>query len=113
MTHPLADEFHQEVLDRLRVLGEPKRAAAAANDKKSQLQFLAIRVPVVRAAVKSGFSFYDRPADEILSIWDSIWFSSPYFEVMDAALHYYGLQGRRISSEIWPVVVGWASRVEN
>jgi 3-methyladenine DNA glycosylase AlkD len=102
-----------EVLACLIPLGEPGRVAFAQNDKKSQLQFLAIKVPVLRQVGRDGFSFYQRPVAEVLAIWDYIWFHSPYYEVMALALEYYGLLGAKIAPDIWPVLANWSRRVEN
>lgn len=105
--------YHTELLSKLQSLGETHRINAARNDKKSQLEFLAIRVPVLRKAVRDGFSFYNLPADEILAVWNDIWFSSPSFEAMSAALIYYELQGAKIRPETWTILSTWHIRVEN
>ncbi|HLI70918.1 MAG TPA: DNA alkylation repair protein [Ktedonobacteraceae bacterium] len=102
-----------EVLARLKPLGEPERVLQAQNDKKSQLQFLAIKVPVLRRVGREGFSFYQRSAEEILAIWNYIWFHSPYYEVLSMALGYYERFGAKIAPETWPVLSGWSKRVEN
>ncbi|HZS78213.1 MAG TPA: DNA alkylation repair protein [Ktedonobacteraceae bacterium] len=106
-------KYEAEILEKLRPLGEPERVAYAKNDKKSQLEFLAIRVPVMQKAVREGFSFYDRSPEEILAIWNAIWFSSAYYEVMSAALIYYEMQLPRISPALWPTLSTWSQRVEN
>jgi 3-methyladenine DNA glycosylase AlkD len=108
-----ASSYHAEVLARLQPFGEPGRVAWARNDKKSQLAFLAIKVPVLREALRVPFSFSHRPADEVLAIWSDIWFSSPYFEVMSAALMCYSRQGAKVKPETWPVLSTWSRRVEN
>ena len=102
-----------EVLNRFRAHGEPLRVHQARADKNSQLEFLAIKVPVVRALVRQPFSFYSRPEADILAIWSDIWTSSAYFEVMSAALMYYQLQRENVSLAAWPQLATWADRVEN
>jgi len=54
--------YEAEVFARLEPLGEPERAVYAQNDKKSQLQFLAIKFPILRQLEHESFSFYQRPA---------------------------------------------------
>lgn len=106
-------QYHEEVCAALRALGEPERVREAQNDKKSGLEFLAVRVPAIEQVVRRGFSFYEREEPEILAIWNQIWFGSPFFEVMSAAAMYYGLQGARIDPATWPTLAGWSSRIEN
>lgn len=108
-----AAAYHDEILAHLQLLGDPQRVEEARNDKKSGLEFLAIKVPVLRNTVRAGFSFYTRSADEVLAIWDAIWRTSTYFEVMGAALIYYGNQGAKIVPETWPTLSTWQQRVEN
>lgn len=102
-----------EVFARLESLGEPGRVAFAQNDKKSQLQFLAIKVPILRQTARIGFSFYQCLEAEILVAWDYIWFNSPYYEVMAMALEYYGRFGAKIAPAVWPILATWSRRVEN
>ncbi len=105
--------YHAEVLARLQPLGHPDQVPALKNYMKSQLDFLAIKVPVLSKALQEPFSFSSQPADEVLAIWSDIWFSSPYFEVMSAALMHYSRRKARIAPEVWPVLARWSSRVEN
>jgi hypothetical protein len=72
--------YAREVYEALVPFGEPERVEEARNDKKSQLQFLAVRVPAIERVVRRGFSFYDKPAEEILSIWSEIWFSTLFLK---------------------------------
>lgn len=103
----------REVYEALLPLGEPGRVEEARNDKKSRLAFLAVRVPAIEKVVRRGFSFYDRSAEEVLAIWNAVWFSSPYFEVMAAAGMYYGLQKAKIDPATWPTLSTWSSRLDN
>jgi 3-methyladenine DNA glycosylase AlkD len=106
-------EYQAEVTAVLQTLGNPARAKVVQTDKKSELDFLAIPVPVLRQAVKTGFSFYHQSPLEILNVWNYIWQNSAYFEVMSAATTYYNLQNASVSPEIWAVLVNWSERVEN
>lgn len=106
-------EYEREVREALAPFAEPGRAEEARNDKKSSLSFLAVRVPAIERVVRKGFSFYARPPDEILAIWNAIWFSSPYFEVLAAAGMYYSLQHAKIDPATWPTLSTWSQRCDN
>lgn len=105
--------YHAEVFARLQPLGQPEQTPMMKNYMKSRLEFLAIKVPMLRKALQEPFSFSSRPADELLAIWSDIWFSSPYFEVMSAALMHYRRHGAKIAPEVWPTLARWSSRIEN
>jgi 3-methyladenine DNA glycosylase AlkD len=106
-------QYEAEIYAKLRPLGEPSRAAFMKNYMKSQLEFLAIKVPVMRQVAREGFSFYGRSSEEMLAVWNSIWFSSSCFEVMCMPLFYYGRQGRKISPAAWDTLSTWSGHVEN
>jgi 3-methyladenine DNA glycosylase AlkD len=98
----------------LREIGNARRGAAIAKDRGSSLEHLGIGFPSLRKRVKEGFSFYDRSADEILAIWDRLWRTSPYGDVLFAALEYYAPQVRkRVPPTLWPLVRRWPARVDN
>jgi DNA alkylation repair enzyme len=98
----------------LRKIGNARRGAAIAKDRGSSLKHLGVGFPLLRKRVKEGFSFYDRSADEIVAIWDRLWRTSPYGDVLFAALEYYAPQVRkRVSPALWPVVRRWPARVDN
>lgn len=105
--------YEAELYARLQPLGDPSGAAFMKNYMKSQLDFLAIKVPVLRQVAREGFSFYSQSSEEILAIWNAIWFNSPCFEVMSMPLYYYERQGKNISPAIWPTLSTWSGRVEN
>jgi 3-methyladenine DNA glycosylase AlkD len=78
------------------------------------MEHLGIRFPTLRKRVKDGFSFYDLSEGEILATWDYLWRTSPYGDVLFAALEYYvPLVRRRVSPALWPVVRHWHHRVDN
>ena len=83
-------------------------------DRGSALEHLGIRFPALRKRVKQGFSFYDLSADEVLAIWDRLWRTSPYGDVLFAALEYYGPRvTQRAGPALWPVMRRWHERVDN
>jgi 3-methyladenine DNA glycosylase AlkD len=74
---------------------------------------IAVRVPVLRRLVKSGFSFYSLPSTHVQEIWDSIWRLSPYFEVKLAPLIYYGQQGLGVDPASFGALRAWIGDIEN
>lgn len=95
--------------DRQSQLGE-----AIRKDRGSELEHLGIRFPALRKRVKQGFSFYDPPEGQVLEVWDALWRSSPYGDVLFAALEYHTpIVRRHVSPGVWPVVRHWSDRVDN
>ncbi len=106
-------EAHQEVINALSAIGNPALGKAIRQDRKSELQYLGVRFPELRKRVKQGFSFTSLPADQVLAIWDTLWKTSPYGDVLFAALEYYAIVRKGANSELWPVVRHWSDRVDN
>jgi 3-methyladenine DNA glycosylase AlkD len=106
-------QYEAEIYAKLQPLGDPSRTAFMKNYMKSELVFLAIKVPVMRQVAREGFSFYGRLPEEVLAVWSAIWFSSTCFEVMCMPLFYYERQGKKISPTIWPTLSTWSGHVEN
>ena len=50
-------QHHDEVLAALAAIGNPRRGEAIRLDRGSELQYLGIGFPALRARVKQGFSF--------------------------------------------------------
>jgi 3-methyladenine DNA glycosylase AlkD len=108
------NEYHDEVVAALREVGNPGLGADVAKDRGSSMEHLGIRFPVLRRRVKEGFSFYDLSEGEILAIWDHLWRTSRYGDVLFAALEYYApLVRKRVSPALWPVVRHWHEQVDN
>jgi 3-methyladenine DNA glycosylase AlkD len=108
------DEYHDEVVAALRQIGNPRFGEAVAKDRGSSMEHLGIPFPALRKRVKAGFSFTDLSENEVLAIWDRLWRTSPYGDVLFAALEYYApLVRKRVSPAIWPVVRHWHQRVDN
>jgi len=106
--------YHNEVVAALRKIGDRRLGSAVAKDRGSSMQHLGIRFPALRKRVKEGFSFYDRPADQVLAIWDRLWRISPYGDVLFAAIEYYAPRVRKqVSPTYWPVMRKWHERVDN
>jgi 3-methyladenine DNA glycosylase AlkD len=110
----VVDEYHHEVVVALRKIGNPRLGKAVAKDRGSRVEHLGVPVPALRKRVKVGFSFYDLPADKVLAIWDRLWRTSPYGDVLFAALEYYApIVREQASPSLWPVVRHWHERVDN
>jgi 3-methyladenine DNA glycosylase AlkD len=106
--------YHAEVVEALVEIGDPQFGLAVQDDRGSQLQHLGVSFPDLRRRVKQGFSFYTLHDGVVLATWDALWNSSPYGDVLFAALEYYLPRARkRRDDSLWPVVRGWAARVDN
>ncbi len=88
------DAHHDEVLAALKAIGNPRRGEAIRRDRDSALPHLGIAFPALRARVKQGFSFSKRSEPEVLAIWDALWRSSPYGDVLFAAIEALAPIGR-------------------
>ncbi|MGL5810796.1 MAG: DNA alkylation repair protein [Nocardioides sp.] len=103
-----------EVADALRAIGNAARGEAVRRDRGSELEHLGVPVPALRRRVRQGFSFSGLPETEIMEIWDRIWRTSPYGDVLFAALEYYLPAARRgAATGTWDVVRHWHGRVDN
>jgi 3-methyladenine DNA glycosylase AlkD len=109
-----ARAYHAEVAAALRAIGDPRLGEAIRRDRGSQLEHLGIRFPELRKRVKQGFSFSGLSDEEVLEIWDELWRSSPYGDVLFAALEYYAPIVRKdVPAGLWPVIRNWSGRVDN
>ena len=107
-------EYHREVVEALTLLGDPVRGQAVQRDRGSRLAHLGITFPNLRRRVKQGFSFYHLPEEQVLDIWDALWNTSPYGDVLFAALEFYTpVVRKKVSAGLWAVVRQWSNRVDN
>lgn len=107
-------EYHREVVEALTLLGDPQRGQAVQRDRGSRLVHLGITFPNLRRRVKQGFSFYHLPEEQVLDIWDALWKTSPYGDVLFAALEFYTpVVRKKVSAGLWAVVRQWSDRVDN
>ena len=106
--------FHHEVVEALTVIGDPTFGKAVQQDRGSQLKHLGIKFPALRRRVRQGFSFYDLPEEQVLEIWDALWHTSPYGDVLFAALEFYTpIVKKKVNPDLWQVVRQWSERVDN
>jgi 3-methyladenine DNA glycosylase AlkD len=106
--------YHDEVVAALRPIGNLQRGEAIRLDRGSELQHLGIGFPALRARVKQGFSFSSLPEAEVLAIWDALWRSSPYGDVLFAALETLApIVRKRVPPALWSTVRHWSDRIDN
>ncbi len=98
------EAFLAEVTARTRTLS--KRAFPPVD--RDEIIRLKLSTPGVRRLVATGYSFYDEPADIVLDIWEYIWNTSGYVEVMHQALYYY--QRRSLNRRETRRILGWVER---
>lgn len=114
MNHKKFKEYHLEVIQALTAIGNPALGKAIQQDRGSQLEHLGIRFPNLRRRVKEGFSFYKLPEEQVLKVWDTLWKTSPYGDVLFAALEFYSpIIKKKVSPALWPMVRQWSERVDN
>ncbi|HEY6135717.1 MAG TPA: DNA alkylation repair protein [Rubrivivax sp.] len=105
---------HDEVVAALRAIGDPRRGEAIRRDRGSQLQYLGIGVPALRARVRQGVSFSALPAAQLLELVDELWRTSPYGDVLFAALETLApIVRKEVAPGVWPVVRHWHERIDN
>lgn len=85
----------------------------AFREKTTKLTVLGLRLPVMQEIEKTSFSFYKKPQDEILRVWDHVWKTSMIHEVMYLPLFYYRRHSTQIDPTHWRVMKQWINRVEN
>lgn len=106
--------YHVEVAEALTAIGNPAFGRAVQLDRGSQLEHLGITFPELRRRVRQGFSFYGLPEDQVLEVWDGLWKTSRYGDVLFAALEFYApVVRKRVSPGLWQVVRQWSDRVDN
>ena len=106
--------YHDEVAEALIAIGNPAFGKAVQQDRGSQLEHLGITFPNLRRRVRQGFSFYGLPENQVLEVWDALWKTSRYGDVLFAAIEFYAPIVRKpVSPGLWPVVRHWSDRVDN
>ncbi len=82
---------------------------------RSELNVLALAVPIQRKISQQGFSLEGLDELKILSLWDYIWKKSPIFEVKAQALLYYQYRIKNLSpaKKFWPILSSWSEEIEN
>ncbi len=114
----MSKEYLREVEERLKS-ARPAKASSPwlAEDYvgggQSRLQYLNLKIPLVRAVYKKGFSFSHLPDEELWAVWDYIWKHSQIFEVM--LLSSYWVSSRSLEDLLnhKKIILSWLDRVDN
>ncbi len=107
-------KYHREVAQALIAIGNPTFGKTVQRDRDSQLKHLGIKFPDLRRRVRQGFSFYELPEEEALEVWNALWQTSPYGDVLFAALEVYApIVKKKVNPNLWQVVRQWSERVDN
>lgn len=114
MSRTKFQKYHREVAKALTAIGNPSFGKAVHKDRGSSLKHLGIKFPDLRRRVKQGFSFYTLPEEQVLEVWDALWQTSPYGDVLFAALEYYlPIVKKQVPLNLWTVIRGWTPRIDN
>ncbi|MCY3885280.1 MAG: DNA alkylation repair protein [Gammaproteobacteria bacterium] len=106
--------FHEEVCDALAKIGKPSLGEHIAEDRRSNLEYLGVRVPLRRKIAHAGFSFSDANDAEVLRVWNDLWMHSPNGDVMFCALDWCRSKAKQaVNPEYWHTIRNWIERVEN
>ena len=114
MTRIKFKKYHLEIIEALTKIGNPAFGKAVQKDRGSQLKHLGIKFPDLRRRVRQGFSFYELPEEDVLEVWNTLWNTSPYGDVLFAALEFYSpIVKKKVNPTLWPVLRQWSERVDN
>lgn len=107
-------EVEQELKRIERIIKPPKwKAENYIGGGDSKLEYLDLKIPLVRARFKRGFSFSTLPIDEQWKIWNYIWHNSNIFEVMLGASYFAASRPIPELVEKHKIVFSWLERVDN
>lgn len=111
-------DFLKKVTTSLQEAGEGIAKTSQEKRKncyRSELNVLALAVPIQRKISQQGFSLEGLDELKILSLWDYLWKKSPIFEVKAQALLYYQYRIKNLSpaNKFWPTLSGWSKEIEN
>lgn len=97
----------------------PKRTSAHHPESyigggQSKLNYIGLRVPDLRQTYSTGFSFSNDKPEEIVKIWDYIWWNSNCYETMSIALIWFeDPQQRKNLKAHWLLLKKWSTRIDN
>lgn len=80
---------------------------------RTNLKFLAVRMPDLNRLVRDGFSFYEKPDKEILRIWSQVWNRASLHDVMSLPLIYYRWKSSTLTPAHFRAFKSWMERIEN
>ena len=110
-----AQQEVEQTLKRLAKLHKPGKwkPESYIGAENSEWKFLNLKVPHIRKAQQSGYSFSDDPMRDQWDIWHDIWHKTAYFEVALTAIHFVN---RRPIEELHTNrkrLLTWQKRVDN
>jgi 3-methyladenine DNA glycosylase AlkD len=80
---------------------------------QSDLQYLALSIPQVRAILKNKLKLYELPLDRQFEIFEKNWFDSNVFEVMSISLFWLEKLTDEELARYSKKLVKWSSRIDN
>lgn len=81
---------------------------------QSKLRYIGLRVPDLRKAARTGFSFSEKSPRELALVWDYVWRKSDCYEAMALALDWFNEPKRRTElKSYWPLLKKWSARIDN
>lgn len=81
---------------------------------QSRLRYIGLKVPHLRQALRTGFSFSEGAPTDVARIWNDVWWNSDCFEVMALALMWFEHPKRREQLVTnWPILKRWSARIDN
>jgi 3-methyladenine DNA glycosylase AlkD len=81
------------------------------NGYNSPTPTLGISLPTLRSLLKNGYSFFSKPPNEILEIWDYIWKNAIYMETMGQAIRFY--EKKSLNLNELKTILSWVDRCNN
>jgi 3-methyladenine DNA glycosylase AlkD len=102
-----------EVLNELKKHVKNDPGYKAFREKCTNMKVLGLRLPVMRAIIKNGFSFYNNSDKEILATWNTIWNEATTHEVMAMPLFYYTEKKRELTPMHWKTMKSWANKLDS
>ncbi len=106
-------EFRLLQLSRAQKNPSPWRPESYIGAGQSQLTYLNLKIPIVRAAFKEGFSFSERDVTEQWQIWDFVWHNSNIFEVMLLSSYFVAKRSIEELHQNRRRLLRWVDRVDN
>lgn len=82
-------------------------------EKTTKMSVWGLRLPVMQKIVRDGFTFYDQSEKTILKIWNEIWNTGRWHEILYLPLFYYRKRKDILGKYEWSVMKHWIERVEN
>lgn len=113
MTETTLTNFQIETEALCASVGEPGRTLEAAADKRSDLRFFAVRVPILRKLLKDHFIYEDKAPFEWLTCWSYVIQNSEFYEPISLGLLFHQSPSRTYVRDFIHEVSAWAPRMEN